>query len=288
MASAGCVGCGTPLVGDYCHVCGERRSAGPPTIGRFLREAGRDLLNAEGRVPATFRALVERPGTLTRDYMAGRRRPWLSPLQVFLLANLLFFITLSFTGMQGLTAPLRMQLYNQSYSETAREAVRERFLAMDSVDYAVFEARFDYASEQQAKSLVILLVPLFAVATWLTRWWQRGQGARHLVFAVHYLSVVMVLLVVMGALVRILQLAALVGESVGARALGAPARLLSEQVFTLAVLAVLAAYLFFALRTAYGDGRLAAGVRAIGLAAVTVLLIVFYRLILFFTVLYTV
>jgi hypothetical protein len=98
----------------------------------------------------------------------------------------------------------------------------------------------------------------------------------------------MVVYVVMGALARILQLAALVGESVDARVLGAPARLLSEQVFTLAMLVALAAYLFFALRTAYGDGRLAAGVRAIGLSAVTILLIVFYRLILFFTVLYTV
>jgi len=39
----------------------------------------------------TFVTLVAHPGLLTREYVCGRRRRYLRPLQVFLMCNALFF-----------------------------------------------------------------------------------------------------------------------------------------------------------------------------------------------------
>ena len=36
-------------------------------------------------------SLITQPGLLTDAYVRGRRKPYLAPLQVFLIANLVFF-----------------------------------------------------------------------------------------------------------------------------------------------------------------------------------------------------
>jgi hypothetical protein len=129
----------------------------------------------------------------------------------------------------------------------------------------------------QARTLVIILVPMFALLLYLTRAWRREPALQHLVFALHYMAIVMVGLVAIGAL----------GQGM-ARIPALRFLLATEARFGLVVMATLGAYLYVALRNAYGDRPLPAASRAVLLAFATVLLIIVYRLILFFTVFYTV
>lgn len=280
MSSRGpCASCGAPLQGSYCHACGERDPQERDlTIRAFLRERVQAFGDLRGKGYRSIGLLIGRPGELTREYMAGRRVPYLHPLQLFLLANVLFFISLSFTGIQGLTSPLRSQLYEQSYSGLAREMLRERFLEQDSVAFQRFEARFDLASEVQAKSLIIVLVPMFALLLVLTRFWKREPGVQHLVFSTHYIAIVMLAFMLIGLVARIVSMAPPPW----------PQRLLSDAVFSTLLVALSGSYLFGAFRRGYGDTAGPALARAGVLALATIVLIVTYRLLLFFTVLYTV
>lgn len=274
-----CVSCGTPLVGSYCHACGELDAGEREhSIAAFLRDHLHALATVRGKAPRTFAALLRRPGLLTREYMQGRTVRWLHPLQLFLLANLLFFVTLSFTGITGLSNPLRSQLDQQFYSELARDAVRDRFLAMDSVQFSSFEARFDLASEVQAKSLVILLVPLFAALLFLTRAWKREPGVQHIVFATHFLAFALLLFILIGVLLR---------ATAWLPATWQP-HVATDEVATWTAIAGAAVYLYVALRRACGDSAAGAAARAALLGIGTIALLVIYRLILFFTVLYSI
>lgn len=271
--------CGTPLAGSYCHACGELDvREREHSIAAFLRDHLRALTDVRGKGARSFGALVRRPGLLTREYMDGRTVRWLHPLQLFLLANLLFFLLLSATDVRGVATPLRMQLEQQFYSELARDALRDRFLEMDSVAFPAFEARFNLASEVQAKSFIILLVPLFAALLFVTRAWKREPGVQHIVFATHFLAWALLLFMLIGLLLRATAWLPAAWQPYVA----------TDEVATWTAILGAAVYLYLALRRAYSDGVIGAAARAALLGISYMALLVLYRMILFFTVLYSI
>ena len=93
-----CLNCGTALISDYCHACGQ---AGH--VHRSLASIGHDLLHGafhfEGKIWRTLPMLVLQPGALTRRYIAGERARFVSPLALFLFFVFLMFATIhSFGG----------------------------------------------------------------------------------------------------------------------------------------------------------------------------------------------
>ena len=88
--TGGCGNCGTPLAGAFCHHCGQ---AGH--VHRTLMAFAHDLLHGvfhfEGRVWRTIPMLMARPGVMTRDYIAGRRVRYVSPIALFLFSIFLLF-----------------------------------------------------------------------------------------------------------------------------------------------------------------------------------------------------
>ncbi|HVJ00476.1 MAG TPA: DUF3667 domain-containing protein [Sphingomonas sp.] len=85
-----CLNCGTALVGDFCHECGQARH-----IHRTLRAIGHDLahgvLHFEGKIWRTLPMLLFHPGALTRRYVAGERARFVSPLALFLFLVFVMF-----------------------------------------------------------------------------------------------------------------------------------------------------------------------------------------------------
>ncbi|CUS45366.1 MAG: DUF3667 domain-containing protein [Pseudomonadota bacterium] len=88
-----CLNCGTALVGDHCHACGQAAH-----VHRSLAAIGHDLLHGvfhfEGKVWRTLPMLVLHPGALTRRYIAGERARFVSPLALFLFSVFLMFASI--------------------------------------------------------------------------------------------------------------------------------------------------------------------------------------------------
>jgi len=71
--------CGTSLAGDYCSQCGQRDIPPYPSVRDLVIDAFWELSGWDGRFASTVRALVQRPGMLTREFLEGRRARYLSP-----------------------------------------------------------------------------------------------------------------------------------------------------------------------------------------------------------------
>lgn len=90
--SAACLNCGAPLTGSFCAECGQRDIPPYPSTRELVIDAFWELSGWDGRFASTVRALVQRPGMLTREFLEGRRARYLSPLRLYLLASLAYFV----------------------------------------------------------------------------------------------------------------------------------------------------------------------------------------------------
>jgi hypothetical protein len=86
-----CRNCGARAPGSYCPACGQETQVRLPTARVFLREAMGRYVALDGRLWRTLAALLLRPGFLTTEYLAGRRRRYIRPARLFLVLSLALF-----------------------------------------------------------------------------------------------------------------------------------------------------------------------------------------------------
>ena len=92
-----CVSCDASLSGPYCSKCGERALEPEAlTLRHFLvHTVAHELLNVDGALWRTLRLLFVRPGRLSLEYAAGRRRPYINPFRLLLIAIVVYALTAS-------------------------------------------------------------------------------------------------------------------------------------------------------------------------------------------------
>ena len=201
-----CVSCDAPLSGPYCARCGERvLEPDALTLRHFLvHTVAHELLHVDGTLWRTLRLLFVRPGRLSLEYAAGRRRPYVNPFRLLLIAIVAytlmtasgFGVTLNFGPLTVSIAPPSIQrgrpvedvirqvdkyglLQRQmaaKQQELAEEAARERF--QDRLAAFVQPASF---------TNVILLAAVLHLA--FRR--QRRRFLEHAAFSMHVFSFVL-------------------------------------------------------------------------------------------------
>lgn len=90
--SATCLNCSEPLTGPFCAHCGQRDIPPYPSVRELAVDAFWELSGWDGRFASTVRALVRHPGMLTREFLEGRRARYISPLRLYLMCSLVYFV----------------------------------------------------------------------------------------------------------------------------------------------------------------------------------------------------
>jgi hypothetical protein len=193
-ASAICPNCGASLTGAYCAACGEKRfDHHSLSLAHFLEHAFEAFVHFDGAIIRTLKALVLRPGQLTADYVQGRRKPYLAPVQFFLLMNVIYFAATALNGWNTLNTNLVTHVTWTEHKPIARRMVREK-LAATKQTFAEYQRKFDARGGVQAKSLVIAMVPLFALFCAGLQFHRRGYLVEHLVFSLHFYTFLLLFL----------------------------------------------------------------------------------------------
>jgi hypothetical protein len=278
VASWTCPTCERAVATPFCPGCGER-----PLIARELSLRGlfdklfQALTSIDGKMVRTFRALLTRPGELTVAYTRGQRRPYIGPVQLFLLANVVFFGAQSITHLNVFSSPLSSHLNTQDWSLLAQQMVVHR-LADRAQTLAQYATVFDRAAVFNAKWLVIVMALAFALVLPLVSLPRRRPFVAHVVFALHLYAFLLLLFSVALAVPAVSQLAGGNGLAAGPM----------DHVLSIAMLAACAVYLFFALGAAYGDAVVARVLKAALLAVCAGALVLGYRFLIFvFTLTFT-
>ena len=182
-----CPECETTLVGDYCHACGEKRPESRDlSIRYFFSEAAQELTSVEhSKLFHTLQALLFRPGFLTNEWKAGRRRRYLKPLNLCL-----GILALSFFAYSAYK-PVSMFDIEKFIRESKREdsmKVFERFAAKKRTTVPELFDRLGEKWQRYVSLSTLLFVGAFALVLQLVFVLGRRYFVEHLVFSMHFIS----------------------------------------------------------------------------------------------------
>lgn len=178
----------------FCRHCGQKVLLPEHRrFGALLGQVFEELTSINGRFLPTFARLVFRPGSLSLAYRRGQWRRYLAPINVFLLANLAFFLAPSLTD-YSLTLSDQRELQPYSAAITPWIEARE---AASELSPEAFADEYQKRVSDVAKTMVILHVPLIALGTMLIFFDRRLLFADHVVAAMHFFAFLMVYLAAM-------------------------------------------------------------------------------------------
>lgn len=200
-ATDNCLNCGEALHGSFCGWCGQRAIPPYPTMREMVGDAWQELSGYDGRFARTFRMLVGRPGAMTREILEGRRARYISPVRLYLVASVAYFlvaaaapnlrkppaavvpgskINIDLTnpddGTTGLSPEQRAEVLKQLERAPWGLSAVLRPVILDPVG---FRNRF----LANLPRVLFVLVPVFAGIVSL--FYRRRRFAQHLVFALH-------------------------------------------------------------------------------------------------------
>ena len=97
-----CKNCDTPLEASFCPQCGQKNIELERPLPELLGEVLRETFDVDGRAIRTLWTLFRRPGVLTSEYLAGRRRLYSPPFRLYLVISVLFFVVTAWVAGQGI------------------------------------------------------------------------------------------------------------------------------------------------------------------------------------------
>lgn len=201
-----CVSCDAPLSGPYCARCGERvLEPQALTLRHFLvHTAAHELLHVDGTLWRTLRPLFVRPGWLSLEYAAGRRRPYVNPFRLLLVAIVAyalmtasgFIVTWNLGPVTVSMAPAAIRR-SLSVETTIGQIdpyglLRSQFAAKkERLASEAARARFHDRLAAFAQPVSFANVLLLAATLHLGFRWRRRRFLEHAAFSMHVVSFVL-------------------------------------------------------------------------------------------------
>ncbi len=195
-----CKSCNTDLLGDYCHLCGEKIVHENDFSIIKIIEQGIDIFtHIDSKIYKSAIALLFKPGHLSVLYVQGVRKSYMKPIQLFLLANVLFFLLLSSTDVFRKPSAWWFESSNDMNVNIADLVLQKSNESNKSIrEIALL---YDQKSNTYAKTFVFSFIPILGFVLSILFVFKKLQFGKHIIFAIHFFSFVLVVMVIWAELV---------------------------------------------------------------------------------------
>jgi hypothetical protein len=176
---ARCANCGDRLAGKFCASCGQKKvDKHEFALRHFFSHLLHEITHLDSnKILRTLRALILKPGLLTKEYLDGRKGQYINPIRVYLTISAVYFLfawgALASAGGGGV-----QDMQNRTFFVTLaqQKGVEPAVLALRIQDKAgKYSAVLRFAS--------VLVSGLFLMLLY------RGTGryyVEHLIFSLHF------------------------------------------------------------------------------------------------------
>jgi hypothetical protein len=191
---------------SYCPECGQREIDPDPTLKEFLHELGEEVLHWDGKLGRTIRTLLTKPGELTREYLAGRRVRYVSPIRLYLTFSVLYFALNALLpprmvvgrdgqrveeGIIQISTSTPRELAVMEADAQKSTGVRRIWLSHMALALA-HPTDVQHATTASIPKGMFVLVPFFAALVGLVYRDRRRKYPQHLAFALHVHAVLFI------------------------------------------------------------------------------------------------
>ncbi len=158
-----CLNCGYVLHLDdkYCPNCSQANSTKKLVLKDFLDEFFSNLINYDSKLLATLYAMLIRPGSITRDYINGKRIRYTNPFRFLLSLAFLYFLLVTygnaFSNLDNLNLKDRIEKTSPvSFSIDTSEDGLQDSLKKPNVIQEVFKELDSIRETEQNEKLFVL------------------------------------------------------------------------------------------------------------------------------------
>ncbi len=227
-----CQNCGYRDKGNFCSNCGQSFAELNRPIKDILAEVG-DIVNLDSRIFRSIPPFLFKPGFLTREYLAGKRKKYMSPFRLYLLLSLLFFflaqstskkITAAGDNWLQVTADttdmvrddstvieilkndsiFKVEIDSTAINKSVRKAKRRKRLREGAIDALTNKTIFLQNFYQTISYVLFILMPVFALILKLLYVRRRVFYIEHLMFSINMHSFMLLLFSIMIILAQII------------------------------------------------------------------------------------
>jgi hypothetical protein len=250
MQSFVCPSCGTETIGHFCSSCGEKEvSQSDYSLRHFLKELAAALTLLDSKVFRSLWLLMSKPGYLSNEYFRGCRVRYVKPLQLFVFLNVIYYFSLTLFAATTFTTPLATQLHMNDYYPAHAKRQVEQKLQKDRINYETLEAKYNERTGILSKTLIFLLIPIFAVLFYALFFKKRKYFVEHVVVATHFWSFNLILLGVILPFVTVLLMRLLKTFDIS------PTYATNDNISSISLQVCIGVYLFAMLRRFYVASR---------------------------------
>lgn len=212
-----CPNCGSSRQLRFCPECGQKRRT-DYTLRSIFSDATEMFLGTDSRFYRTIKDYL-RPGIYLKNWFDGKQARYLSPIKLFLIINLFYFLFLSFmynfqVGLNTFVTPFSGQLYQQAYSDLIREGVismiNERGYSLSN-----FAEIYDSRVFSISNTLIIILSAIFSIFLFMINFRKTKLAYHHLNTGIYYSSFLLVIGLVLNILIALSVLFSLGVEWIG-------------------------------------------------------------------------
>jgi hypothetical protein len=187
--SPSCLNCGRAVSARFCSECGQENTDYHVSLGRLIADLFEELFQLESRLWRSLWMLFRKPGLLTREYNAGRRVSYTTPLRLYLIASVVYFFV-------GSVMPQKIESLIKIDQPTATDQLeieRSPPIVRKFLERAMEAQKDPIAAGRRVQQALALwgpriaagLVPWLAILTWIFFRRPKRFFVEHLVFALH-------------------------------------------------------------------------------------------------------
>ena len=222
-----CANCGAQFTGNVCSQCGEKAfHPSQLSVKNFVHQVFEIFTHFENKVLKSIWLTLSKPGLLTKQNLSGVRVSYAKPVQLFIVVNILFYRVVSafhrtdYVPMLGDSNSNTVSTYPyfkwaKPYDELVHEKISElhqkklqKFKNTDLTEsivgkqitdssvrkmqtvYAepVFITSYTTKVSVYAKTLIFILIPVFALVLYALFYRKLKYYGAALIFATHFLA----------------------------------------------------------------------------------------------------
>ncbi|HET6400567.1 MAG TPA: DUF3667 domain-containing protein [Candidatus Kapabacteria bacterium] len=195
IVTRACPNCGAESSGTYCPQCGEMMEPRVLRIRHYLRDIAQEVLSLDTKLLNTIPALLFHPGFLAQEFVAGRRKRYLSPLRLHIIIGILFFLAFGYTLHTRMEwqyqNPAKRQQIDTVFSKIRQQQIAkgEKPTVSNTTDFKDVGDKVNQLMQEVGPYvLLVCSTPVFALFLWLLYRKRKLLYVEHLMFSLYFFS----------------------------------------------------------------------------------------------------